>query len=284
MPVVKRLALRRSDTCASCAADVAAGDWAYWDATTRTVRCTSCVDGSVATPRTLDVLPASPAVAPTPSAGASAQREFERRVQRREEAVRAAHPKLGGLLLALFNEPASTQVWEQGASGERAVATKLDELEGEHVSALHDRSMVDANGRRTRANIDHIAVAATGVWVIDAKTHRGALQVRRSGGLFTARVEKLYIAGRDKTSLLDGLARQVDAVASQLASVGASVPVRGALCFVGTELPWFGETIRGVPLVGRRGLAKLLKQPGEFAREDREALATFLASRFPAAV
>lgn len=122
------------------------------------------------------------------------------------------------------------------------------------------------------------------MWVIDAKTHRGALQVRRSGGLFTPRVEKLFIAGRDKTSLLDGLARQIDAVSSQLTSVNATVPVHGALCFVRTELPWFGETIRGVPLVGRRGLAKLLKQPGEFGRDDREALAAFLASRFPIAV
>jgi len=95
---------------------------------------------------------------PTPSAGASAQREFERRVQRRDQAVRAAHPKLGGLLLALFNEPASTRVWAQGASGERAIAAKLAELGGEHVTALHDRSVVDALGRRTRANIDHIAI------------------------------------------------------------------------------------------------------------------------------
>jgi hypothetical protein len=31
-------------------------------------------------------------------------------------------------------------------------------------------------------------------------------------------------------------------------------------------------------------LAKLLKQPGEFGRDDREALAAFLASRFPIAV
>ncbi len=280
---MKRLALRRPDTCASCATDLAVGAWAYWDATTRVVTCTACVDGAPTAPRALDVLPA-PVVAPAPSAGASAQREFERRVQRRDETVRAAHPKLGGLLLALFNEPASTRVWAQGASGERAIAAKLAELEGEHVTALHDRSMVDANGRRTRANIDHIAVAATGVWVIDAKTHRGALQVRRSGGLFAPRVEKLFIAGRDKTSLLEGLARQVESVSSHLASVSAAVPVRGALCFVGTELPWFGESIRGVPLVGRRGLAKLLKQPGEFGRDDREALATFLATRFPSAV
>jgi hypothetical protein len=284
MCLVKVLALRRSDACVSCATPLDVGTKAYWDAAARTVTCTACINSAPVAPRTIDVLPAEPVVTPSPSAGASAQREFERRVQRRDEAVRAAHPKLGGLLLALFNEPASTRVWAQGASGERAIAAKLAELEGEHVTALHDRSMLDARGRRTRANIDHIAVAATGVWVIDAKTHRGALQVRRSGGLFTPRVEKLYIAGRDKTALLDGLARQVEAVAAQLASVDASVPVRGALCFVGTELPWFGETIRGVPLVGRRGLAKLLKQPGEFGRDDREALTAFLARRFPSAV
>lgn len=59
--------------------------------------------------------------------------------------------------------------------------------------------------------------------------------------------------------------------------------VRGALCFVGTELPWFGESISGVPLVGRRGLGKLLKQPGDLQPADREALALYLASNFPAA-
>jgi hypothetical protein len=278
------LALRRPDRCVSCAATLEAGTKAYWDAESRTVTCTACAASAVSAPRAVDVLPAAPPATLTPTAGASAQREFERRVQRRDEAVRAAHPKLGGLLLALFNEPASTRVWAQGASGERAIAAKLVELEGDHATALHDRSIVDARGRPTRANIDHIAVAATGVWVIDAKTHRGALQVRRSGGLFSPRVEKLYIAGRDKTSLLDGLARQVESVTSQLAAVGATVPVRGALCFVGTELPWFGETIRGVPLVGRRGLAKLLKQSGDLSRDDREALAAFLATRFPSAV
>ena len=34
----------------------------------------------------------------------------------------------------------------------------------------------------------------------------------RSGGLFGRRIEKLFIAGRDKTDLLDGLARQVESV------------------------------------------------------------------------
>jgi hypothetical protein len=278
---VKSLALRRPDVCSSCATKLDVGTRAYWEATSRTVTCTTCVDS---TTMTSAAGPQAAVVArPAPAAGLSAQREFDRRVQRREAQVRAAHPTLGGLLLALFDEPSSTRVWAQGAHGERAVAAKLDELSGEHVIALHDRVMLRPGGRRSLANIDHIAIAATGVWVIDAKTHRGALRVRRSGGLFSPRVEKLYIAGRDKTSLLEGLDRQVDAVTSQLSTVGATVAVRGALCFVGTELPSFGETIRGVPLVGRRGLAKLLKQPGDLAGDDREAIAKFLTERFPSA-
>jgi hypothetical protein len=107
------------------------------------------------------------------------------------------------------------------------------------------------------------------------------LEVRRSGGLFGPRVERLYIGGRDMTSLLDGLAEQVDAVRAVLAAVSADEPVRGALCFVGTELPWFGSSsIAGIPLVGRRGLEKLPKQPGDLAPDDRVAVAAYLEGRF----
>jgi hypothetical protein len=88
------------------------------------------------------------------------------------------------------------------------------------------------------------------------------LEVRRSGGLFSPRVERLFIGGRDKTSLLDGLAGQVDAVRAVLAAVSADVPVRGALCFVGTELPWFGSSsIAGIPLVGVAGSPSSSSRP-----------------------
>jgi hypothetical protein len=65
-----------------------------------------------------------------------------------------------------------------------------------------------------------------------------------------------------------------------LAAVQADVAVRGALCFVGTEMPWFRESLGGVPLVGRRGLAKLMQKPGDLTAVDGEAVAGYLESRF----
>lgn len=305
---VKVLALRRPDSCHACGAQLAVGTNAGWDAVGRTVHCLPCMPappsqaGTLTVPEvataTLEVETADyfqvstakqQAASPMPSvsgpavvamAGSSAQREFDRRSQRRDAAVRSRHPRLGGLLLALTNEPASTRVWAQGAHGERAVAAKLDELSADQAIALHDRRMLRADGRASRANIDHLVVTPACVWVVDAKTHQGALEVRRTGGLFSPRVEKLFINGRDKSSLLDGLHKQVDVVRATLVSVDANVPVRGALCFVGTELPWFGETISGVPLVGRRGLAKLMKQSGVLGSDEREAIAQYLDNRF----
>lgn len=287
------LALRRPGECRDCACPLAVGTRAIWDGDTRTVQCLGC-----AAPAPTEPLPSgetagssSDPVPPTQSlptiatsaAGASAQLEYQRRSQRRQERIREQHPRLGGLILALASEPTSTRVWAQGARGERKVGATLEGLTGAHVSVLHDRALRRPDGRLSRANIDHIAVAATGVWVIDAKTHQGSLEVKRSGGIFSPRTEKLYIRGRDQTRLVEGLSKQVDSVARELQQVNAPVAVRGVLCFVGTELPWFGETIAGVPLVGRRGLAKLLKRDGELTADDREALAQYLAARFPPA-
>lgn len=280
---VKVLALRRDDACSTCAAPLSAGQRAAWDATARQVHCLGCRATTELSPSS----PPSPAVPEHPTGshgGASAQREYDRRSSKREDRIRTAHPRLGRLLLALSEEPSSTRVWAQGAAGERAVAAALDQLTEEGVLTLHDRRLRRPDGRLSRANIDHFAVAASGVWVIDAKTHQGALEVRRSGGLLSPRREALYIGGRDRTALVHGLLQQVEAVRTTLTEVQAHVTVRGALCFVGTELPWFGSsTIVDVPLVGRRGLTKLLRGPGDLVPDERQAVAEFLAGRFPPA-
>ena len=202
---MKVLALRRPDACSRCSRPLAAGPKAAWDAVERRTYCLSCqTDPNPPT----DPRPLTPTAAvkvtleQQVSGGVSAQREHDKRSARREQQIRQQHPRLGGLLLALSKEPTSTRVWAQGAAGERAVAAKLDALVGDHVAALHDRRLRRPDGTLSKANINHIAVTPSGVWVIDAKTHQGSLEVRRSGGLFSPRVETLYINGRDQTRLI----------------------------------------------------------------------------------
>ena len=99
------------------------------------------------------------------------------------------------------------------------------------IPVLHDRRIPGS-----RANIDHIAVAPTGVWVIDAKRYKGKLQVAKP--LFGK--PTLQVAGRDKTKLVDGLAKQVELVTAAVAALGFDMPIHGCLCFVDTEMPMFG--------------------------------------------
>jgi hypothetical protein len=85
-----------------------------------------------------------------------------------------------------------------------------------------------------------------------------------------------------KTSLVAGLVTQMHAVRGAIPDV--ALPVRGALCFVGTELPWFGSSsIQGVPLVGRKGLVRLLRAERPAASHDVQVLNQRLATAFPPA-
>ena len=95
--------------------------------------------------------------------GASARREFERRAARREEQVRTKHNRLGGLILAVSDDPQSTRAWDTGAIGEERLGTRLNELAGDSLHVVHDRKIP-----RSTADIDHLAVTPNGVFVIDA--------------------------------------------------------------------------------------------------------------------
>jgi hypothetical protein len=269
------LTLRRADVCVVCYEQLDAGSLAEWDAETRSVSCVACK-------------PAPPVSAPEPAVqvdrgvgGASAQREFDRRREARRERVMANYPRIGGLLLALVDDATSTKVWAQGAAGERAVADRLDTIDAGLV--LHDRRLRRPDGRLSQANIDHIAIVPGGVWVIDAKTHKGKLEIRRTGGIFTPRVEQLRINRRDQTKLVGGVHRQVDAVRAALSTFDPEMRVRGAMCFVGTDLPWLDEDIDGIALRGRRGLVKLLGRPGELDPEAITETHRHLAGTFPPA-
>ena len=263
------LMLRRADACVVCGSPLLVGTEAWWDATARAVTCTSCKKA------TAEPTPLQREVG---QAGASAAREHQRRKHQREARTRKAHPRIGGLLLALRNAPQHEEAFRRGELGEQAVASFLQQrTAGGPTIILHDCGMPGGRG-----NIDHLAIAPIGVFVIDAKNYKGKVSV--SNPLFAA--PKLLIAGRDRAKLVDGLDRQVAAVRQALGANAAShVPVHGALCFTATaDLPLLGTpTIRGHLLLYRKALAKRLNADGPLRPPVIAALAKALAAALPPA-
>lgn len=101
--------------------------------------------------------------------GASLVREYERRKRNREQRTREAHPRIGGLLLALRSAPQHESAFHQGAVAERAVADSMAmRTDSDRVITLHNRRMPSDRG-----DIDHLAIGPTGVWVIDTKDWEG---------------------------------------------------------------------------------------------------------------
>jgi hypothetical protein len=106
--------------------------------------------------------------------------------------------------LLLRDAPQHEIAWQRGAAGERAVGDSLEKrLADGMVVLLHDRQMP-----RSRSNVDHLAVAPSGVYVIDAKDYTGKVRVERP----LLGKPKLLVNGRDRTKIVDGLDRQVAAV------------------------------------------------------------------------
>ena len=161
------------------------------------------------------------------------------------------------------------------------VSEILDGLRSAHLEVLHDRSVRRPDDRRATPYLDHLVIARTGVWVVATQTHEGTFEVRRTGGLVGPRTKRLFVDGRDRTPLLEDLARRVAVVQLALAAAGAGVPVHGALCVVGTELSRSAVSIGRLRLVGPHGLAALLQRRGRLGGEDRAKLAMFLARQFP---
>jgi hypothetical protein len=132
-----------------------------------------------------------------------------------------------------------------------------------------------------RGDIDHVAIAPTGVWVIDTKDWKGKVQI--DSPWFGA--PRLLIRGRDCAKLIDGLERQIAAVRTALEGSGCDeTTVRGALCFTKADLPLLRtQTFRGHLLLYRKALAKQLNADGPLSSVRIEQLARHLATLLPPA-
>lgn len=272
------ITLRRGGRCAGCGAALDVGTRAWWDGERRSTTCSTCAPGGGPL---WPILPAPPPVTDRDrgTAGASAQQEYDRRRARREERVRAAHPHLGGLVLAFSDEPATTTAWAAGAEGERRVGACLDGLAGRGVVVLHDRRVP-----RSRANLDHVAVGPSGVFVVDAKRYCGRVARRDVGGWFRRDV-RLYVGRRDCSKLVASSVRQAVAVRERLAGCQAAegVPVVAVLCFVDAEWALFAKpfTLDAVHVAWPDATADLVARPGPLPPERVDAVAAAVAAAFP---
>jgi Nuclease-related domain len=275
-PELRRLSLRYAGTCVACGAQLAKGADALYDPAAKEVRCMECAT-LLADADEAQVDNQEPAI-DAGRAGASARREYERRRDNREAHVKDRFGKrVGGVILALTDEPQSTRAWARGAIGEEELAEALSTVEG--VRVLHDRRV-----RGTRGNIDHLVVAPAGVFVIDAKRYRGPIRVRDVGGFFK-RDERLYVGSRDCSKLAEGLGWQVEAVERALRAVPIDPvpPITPVLCFVDGEWPLLTppHSFAGVRLEGTRSIRKLIMANRVFDEAMVDLLARVLAGAFP---
>jgi hypothetical protein len=282
---IKVMRLRYAGTCA-CGQTVAKGEQAGYDTVAKKVVCAGCLahDGT-----TIDVVdPLGVPVEPPPvasTAGGSLRRTHDQRAAARDARVRERFPRMGGFLLAVTPEPASMAAFKKGAEGEEKAARRIIEASGPDVLFLLNRSL--GAGRRD-GDIDMIAISAAGILVVDVKHYKDAkVEVRRSGGLFSARTEALYVGGRDKSAWLAGLDKQRDAVLTALTGSedAADIPVSVALCFVDGDLPLFEHlSIGQVSIYGSRELGKRLKKAtGPLDEQNRRAVLEHLSNRLTAA-
>jgi hypothetical protein len=99
---------------------------------------------------------------------------------------------------ALSDDTQSTKAWARGAEGERRLAAHLTRLLGDRAVFLHDRKV-------GRANIDHMTVAPSGVWVVDAKNYTGRVEYRNVAGWLRPADNRIFVGGRDTTNVATGL-------------------------------------------------------------------------------
>ncbi len=259
---------------------------AWWDRDTRAITCDSCQQHLEQNDKSTHVFQAS---LPTEidelaetiargTPGGSAQKEFERRHQRREEKIDERWGPFAGVVKFLSDDPQDITAWAKGSDGERRLGRQLERDAPKSSVILHDRKIPG-----TQANIDHIAIAPSGIWVIDAKNYSGIVERRDIGGWFRQDF-RLFVGGRDRTKIADGLSWQIHEVQK---IVGAQrVQIAGALCFTDAQWRLWAKPFRqgDVWVTWASKLVEMIAAKGPLTQKDIDYLATTIARELPPAV
>lgn len=297
--MVSRLRVRRPDTCAVCKKSISVGTLVFYDRTLKTVICLTHETAD-------DQLKQVPIILQKPllgTPGGSARKMDEKRKHRKgvederiKEQYRAEHPKFTRVMksteknyprliawmrreLNSSNEPSS---WSKGAEGEEIVGRILEELSQRNgFITIHDRLVPGSV-----ANIDHIVVTSSKVFVVDAKKYAGKIEFGKLLAPYFGGKAILKVNGRNRNKLLEDVEKQVRIVEQLLAKAGIDIPVQGVLAFVKAkwEKTFFPrpKSINGV-LLNSRGLHSIFQSVPPVDREIVLKIAKQLLEDLPSA-
>ena len=141
----KQWRVKYDGVCDRCGTPLLRGQPAVWDRSSKTIRCIECPTATEES--------APPAEIERGNAGASATREYERRMAKRDSVARDKWGnRLGGVVLALTEAPVTTRAWKIGGAGEAKLAAALVGRRWTQSSCTID------SVPGTRGNIDHIVI------------------------------------------------------------------------------------------------------------------------------
>jgi hypothetical protein len=256
--------------CSKCGTILRAGTEAIYDWPRRRMSCIEC-------PTIAKVDPSPPPIE-LGTAGGSARREYERRQANREAELKGRWgERVGGWINRFADEPQSIRAWGLGARGEELLAKSLAKVP--ELRILNDRRVAGVRG-----NIDHIAVAPAGVFVVDAKYYEGLITIVDKGGFFRHDY-RLTVGGRNKSDLAENMGWQLKAVTKALIDAGVDPfpPVTAVLCFVEPSWPLLGrpKEFSGVRIESEKTIVKVLGEPVVLSAADVDRIARVIAAQLP---
>lgn len=274
---LKQMALKYAGVCRSCSVELPARTTAIYDSEAKNVLCLDCRDRD----RTADPLGFLPPPQPidTGVAGAGPQAEYDRRTAKRQAELDAIPGFRGKIVRAFDTEPQSTTAWRQGAEGERRLAAALEAGLAPPSVVLHSRKVP-----KTRGDIDHLVIASSGVWIVDAKNYTGKPELRDVGS-WRSPDFRLYVNGRNQTKHVENFDWQVAAVRAVLDPMGfGDVPMHPTLLFTQWKKGLFERPLelRGVRAMWTKRLIELVNEQGPLSDDVIRSIATQLSAKLPA--
>jgi hypothetical protein len=151
----------------------------------------------------------------------------------------------------------------------------LDALATFGIVIFHDRRI-----KRSLCFIDHVVVAPSGVYAVDARPWSRHVEVRERGH-WMQRSEQLMVGSRNRTRLVDGVVKKASLLRGALR--GFQIPVHPVLCFTDGDWPLWARPIeiRGATVIWPKELERRAKQLGRVNVQGLAALAGVLEESLP---